>query len=131
MGEKEERKTGLVNGKFHPCPQKKVCVSTQSPPTDDDHYIEPIKMRTSIKEAKDKMKDIISSIKRTKLLEENENYLHYVFKTFLFRFKDDVEFLFDKDEDLIHFRSQSRIGGFDWGKNRKRMEEIRDLYSQK
>lgn len=77
------------------------------------------------------MKRVISSMKRTKLLEEKENYLHYVFTTLILRFKDDVEFLFDEEDDLIHFRSQSRVGGFDWGKNRKRMEKIRESFLNK
>ncbi|MGV9172666.1 MAG: hypothetical protein ACOC44_11070 [Promethearchaeia archaeon] len=51
---KEERKIGLVNGKFYPCPEKKVCVSTQSPKTDEDHYIEPIEIDKTVLEAKRK-----------------------------------------------------------------------------
>jgi len=128
---KPERKVGLVAGKFHPCPEKKVCVSTQAPKEDEDHYIEPIQFTGSWQEAKETIKSVINSMKRTEILEEKENYLRVKFTTLLFRFKDDVEFLFDEEEKLIHFRSQSRIGGYDWGKNRSRMEEIRELYKKK
>ncbi|MFW9902632.1 MAG: DUF1499 domain-containing protein, partial [Candidatus Thorarchaeota archaeon] len=67
-------------------------------------------------------------LKRTRLLKEEGNYLHYLFTTALFRFKDDVEFLFDETKKEIHFKSQSRIGGYDWDTNRKRMENIRKLF---
>jgi len=42
------------------------------------------------------------------------------------RFIDDVEFLIDEDEELVHFRSASRVGRSDLGVNRKRMSKIVD-----
>ena len=41
---------------------------------------------------------------------------------------DDVEFLFSDAEKVIHFRSASRIGRKDLGKNRNRMEKITEDY---
>jgi len=125
---KKERKFGLVDGKLFPCPKKHYCVSTQSDQRDKVNYIEPIKYNIPMEEAIIKLKNIIKSLERTKLLKEDGNYLHYLFITKLFRFKDDVEFLFDDNEKLIHFKSQSRIGGYDWDTNRKRMENIRNLF---
>jgi len=127
---KEPRRIGIENGKFYPCPEKHVCVSTQAPETDEKHYIEPIRYSISIEEAKKKIIDIINSMKRTEILEEKSNYIHAKFTTFLFRFKDDVEFYFDDDNKIIHFRSQSRIGGYDWNTNRNRMEKIRKKFQQ-
>lgn len=127
---KEERKVGLIEGKFHPCPEKQVCVSTQSPESDEKHYMEPITYSTSKEEAKNKIKKVINSFKRTEIKEELENYIHSTFTTFLFRFTDDVEFLIDDKEKVIHFRSQSRIGGYDWGKNRSRMEKFKAKFNE-
>ena len=121
---KKEKKVGLVNGKLYPCPKRHYCVSTQSDKSDEVNYINPIKYSTSMEEAIIKIKNILNSFKRTKLLKEEGNYLHYLFTTALFRFKDDVEFLFDESEKIIHFRSQSRLGGYDWNANRNRMENI-------
>lgn len=64
---------------------------------------------------------------RTKLVDEDESYLHFEFTSLLLRFVDDVEFLFDEKIGTIHFRSASRIGYGDFGVNRRRMEEIRKL----
>ncbi len=123
-----KKSTGIIDGKFYPCPKRHYCVSTQSNKENEVNYIEPIKYTTSMEEAKKKLMNIINSLKRTKLLKQEGNYLHYLFTTVLFRFKDDVEFLFDDNEKIIHFRSQSRIGGYDWNTNRKRMENIRKMF---
>lgn len=127
---KEKRKVGLVDGKFYPCPRWKVCVSTQSPKEDEPHYIEPFYYTGSGNEALEKIIKIINGLKRTKILKKTDKYLHVQFTTALFRFKDDVEFLIDDNAKVIHFRSQSRIGGYDWNANRNRMEKIRDLFNK-
>jgi len=126
----KERKVGLIDGKFYPCYIKHVCVSTQAPEDDEKHYIEPISYSGSKDEAYDKILKIVNSMKRTKILEQKDNYIHTMFTTALFRFKDDVEFLFDDNKKIIHFRSQSRMGGYDWNANRNRMEKIKVLYKK-
>jgi len=68
---------------------------------------------------------------RTKLVEEDESYLHYEFTSLLLRFVDDVEFLFEDESKTIHFRSASRIGYGDIGVNRSRMEQVRALVGEK
>ena len=124
----KEKKVGLINGNFYPCPKKHYCVSSQSAKDNLLNHIEPIKYNLSLEEAKEKIKKVINSIERTKLLNEEDYYLHYLFITRLIRFKDDVEFLFDDNEKIIHIRSQSRIGGYDWNTNRNRLEKIRRLF---
>ncbi len=118
---------GIIDGKFHPCPKSPNCVSTQS--TDKKHRMEPIQYSSTVDEAKGKIKNIITSFKRTKLITETENYLHFEFRTATFKFVDDVEFYLDDKEKLIHFRSAARLGWSDMGVNRKRMGKIRELYS--
>jgi uncharacterized protein (DUF1499 family) len=108
-----------------PCPSSPNCVSTQA--TDEGHAIEPIRYRKARAEAKEALKEAIRVLPRTKLVEEDEAYLHYEFTSLLFRFVDDVEFVFDDATKTLHFRSASRTGYGDLGVNRKRMEEIRRL----
>lgn len=111
------------------CPGSPNCVSTRA--QDEDHAIAPFRYRKSRAEAKEALKEVVHALPRTKLLEEDESYLHYEFTSRLFRFVDDVEFLFDDETKTIHFRSASRIGYGDFGVNRKRMEEIRSLVGGK
>jgi uncharacterized protein (DUF1499 family) len=67
----------------------------------------------------------MATLPRTKLVDEDESYLHYEFTSLLLRFVDDVEFLLDETTKTIHFRSASRTGYSDLGVNRKRMEQVR------
>lgn len=112
-----------------PCPSSPNCVSTQA--QDAGHAIAPFRYRKSRAEAKEVLKEVIRSLPRTKLLEEDESYLHYEFTSLLLRFVDDVEFLFDDETKTIHFRSASRTGYGDMGVNRKRMEQVRTLVGAK
>ncbi|MEI8013400.1 MAG: DUF1499 domain-containing protein [Nitrospira sp.] len=112
-----------------PCPSSPNCVSTQA--QDEGHAIEPIRYRKSRAEAKEALKEVIRSMPRTKLVEEDETYLHYEATSLLLRFVDDVEFLLDDETKTIHFRSASRIGYGDLGVNRKRMEQVRALVEQR
>jgi len=114
-----------------PCPSSPNCVSTLAPSNDERHAIEPYRYRKSRAEAKEVLKATVANLPRTKLVEEEENYLHYEFTSRLLRFVDDVEFMLDDDSKTIHFRSASRVGYGDLGVNRNRMEEIRALVNTK
>lgn len=112
-----------------PCPSSPNCVSTKA--SDEGHAIAPFRYRKSRAEAKEALKEVIRSLPRAKLVEEDESYLHYEFTSLLIRFVDDVEFLFDDEAKTIHFRSASRTGYGDLGVNRKRMEQVRALAGEK
>ncbi len=123
---KSKKPIGIVDGKLHPCPKSPNCVSTQA--IDDKQKMEPINYSGSLIDAKAKIISIINSLKRSKIVTNEENYIHIEFRTATFRFVDDVEFLFDDKEKVIHFRSRARMGYSDMGVNRKRMEEITKLF---
>ena len=112
-----------------PCPSSPNCVSTQA--QDAGHAIAPIRYRKFRAEAKEALKEVIRSLPRTKLVEEDESYLHYEFTSLLLRFVDDVEFVFDDEAKTIHFRTASRTGYGDLGVNRTRMEQVRALVGEK
>lgn len=126
----KEKRTGMINNKFKPCPKTPNCVSTMAPKEDKKHFITPISYNSSQEEAVEKMIQIINSLKGTTITVKDINYIHAIFSTKLLRFKDDVEFYFDDSSKLIHFKSASRIGSSDLGTNRKRMEKIKNLYSR-
>jgi uncharacterized protein (DUF1499 family) len=100
-------------------------VSTLALADDSQHAIAPYTYRKSRSDAKAFLKSAIAGLPRTKLVEEDEAYLHYEFTSLLLRFVDDVEFFFDDEVKTIHFRSASRVGYGDLGVNRRRMEDIR------
>ncbi|MFK7808862.1 MAG: DUF1499 domain-containing protein [Saprospiraceae bacterium] len=104
------------------CPPSPNCVCTID--TDPKKKMETLSFAGSAEEAKTKMKAMILDMKRTTLLEEREDYLHFQFKTFWGGFKDDVEFYFDESGKAIHFRSASRVGYSDLGANERRMKKV-------
>jgi len=73
----------------------------------------------------DRVRSILNSLPRTRIVCEEPNYLHATVKSVVFRFVDDIEFLCDPTESVIHVRSASRIGYSDLGKNRARVEQFR------
>jgi len=120
---------GVVDGRLAKCPESPNCVSTQS--TDPGKTMQAISFTGNAEETLDKIKaSIESNCVRVKLCTESNNYLHYEFTSLLLRFVDDVEFFADDDNNLVHFRSASRIGHSDLGVNKKRMMKICESLNQ-
>jgi uncharacterized protein (DUF1499 family) len=90
--------------------------------------MEPINYDISLEEAKSKIITIIKSFKRSKIIEKTSNYLYSEFRTAFWKFVDDVEFYFDENEKIIHFRSSARFGYYDWSVNRNRMRKIKQIF---
>jgi len=119
-------KTGATSSRLSPCPKSPNCVSSLS--EDISHQVEPLTYNATLGEARAKLISVIKSMKRSEIVTAESNYLHATFKSFLFRFVDDVEFSFDDDRKIIDVRSASRTGYSDFGVNRKRVEEIRTRF---
>jgi uncharacterized protein (DUF1499 family) len=120
---------GLRDGKLSECPDSPNCVSSQT--VKKGHTIDPLSYKGSISEAKQALLLIISSLPRTKIIVDNDRYIHVTFTSRLMRFVDDVEFLFDDTNKQIHVRSASRVGYSDMGVNRKRVENLRKLLNER
>ena len=117
---------GVRDGKLAPCPNSPNCVSTQS--QDPRHQIEPIPYTMSPAEAKAALMQIIRPMERSKIITDDPTYVHAEFRTKGIGYVDDVELYLDQEAQVIHFRSSARLPYFDWGVNRKRMEEIRAAF---
>lgn len=65
-----------------------------------------------------------------KIASEKGDYMHVEATTLIFRFVDDLEFLYQPNQGLIQLRSASRIGYSDLGKNRRRLEGMRNQLRQ-
>ena len=117
---------GVVQGRLKPCPESPNCVCSQA--EDADHAMEPIPFSGLAEDAQDVIRNVINRQPRVKILTDEAGYIHAEFRSLIFRFADDVEFVIDKEKKLIHFRSASRVGHSDMGVNRSRMERIRDQF---
>ncbi|MGB6300557.1 MAG: DUF1499 domain-containing protein [Rivularia sp. (in: cyanobacteria)] len=121
---------GVNNGKLAACPNSPNCVSSQSPSSDETHFIQPLKFSSTTEKALADLKNVIESEDRTKIINESSDYLYAEFKSALMGFVDDVEFYLDSSTNTIHVRSASRLGQSDLGVNRKRIETIRTKFNQ-
>lgn len=119
---------GVKDNRLSPCPSSPNCVSSQS--DEEKHKIDPIRFTSTPAEAMDKLKKVVQGMERTKVVRETQDYLHVEFRTLL-GFVDDVEFYLDGSQKVIHLRSASRVGYWDLGVNRKRMESIRTEFGRK
>jgi uncharacterized protein (DUF1499 family) len=109
-----------------PCPNSPNCVSTKS--NDPGHAMPPLPYLKSGRESMDRLVGIVQEMKRANIVAATPTYLHVEFRSALFRFVDDLEFVLEDAARLIHFRSASRTGYYDFGVNRRRMKEISDRY---
>jgi uncharacterized protein (DUF1499 family) len=117
---------GLPEGKLAPCPASPNCISTQS--VEPKKHMPPLPYSGSREESRQVILSIVKSMPRVKVVAETDNYIHAEFRSRIFRFVDDVEFLFDEGEKVILFRSASRTGYSDLGVNRRRMQKISERY---
>ena len=116
---------GFTAGKFKPCPWKPNCVCSTTPSDDAKHYIEPLKLIGPAEAGWNKLRDVLASAPRVKIIAERPGYLYAEFKTPAMGFVDDVEFALDASAQVMHVRSASRLGNRDFGVNRTRIENIR------
>ncbi len=70
-----------------------------------------------------------TSIIANKKLDSGQRYLYAQCTTLLLRFTDDVEFVMDESNHVIHVRSASRLGRKDFGTNRSRVEIVRAAFN--
>jgi len=109
------------------CPDTPNCVNTRS--TDEVHSIDSFQYKGDAAGMMERLAAVIGSMDRTEIITQTESYLYVEFTSKMWKYVDDVEFLFDSETNTIHFRSASRLGKSDFGVNRERMETIRGLLS--
>ncbi len=114
---------GVESGHLSPCPSSPNCVVSQN--GDTRHAIAPITYHVERDKAKEIVLKVLTVVPRTEVIEQTDNYIHAISKSRIFKFVDDVEFYFPKNESVIHIRSSSRVGDLDLGVNRTRLEQIR------
>ena len=117
---------GLLGQSLRPCPDSPNCVSSET--ESGRARIEPLVYRNSMARAWRNLKQVLEET-GGKILTEESGYLRAVYTTPILRFKDDIEFRPAWEGKMIHLRSASRLGYWDLGVNRRRVERIRKSFS--
>ena len=118
--------TGSSVSRLASCPDSPNCVSSQS--SDKKHYVEPLSYKGSLNQTRKDLIAAIVSMKRSTIVTSEDRYLRAEFTSALFRFVDDLECYCDDAQRLVHVRSASRTGYYDFGVNRRRVEDLRIRY---
>lgn len=114
---------GIESNSLSPCPTSPNCIVSQN--ADTQHAIAPITYHVTIDKARETLLKVLTVVPRTEVIKQTDNYIHAISKSRIFKFIDDVEFYFPSNESVIHVRSSSRLGDFDFGVNRTSLEQIR------
>jgi uncharacterized protein (DUF1499 family) len=93
--------------------------------------VDPFELAMPPDKAWDLVREVVSSIPRTEIVEERPGYIHAECRSLMFRFVDDLELLLDSDKGVISVRSSSAIGLFDLEVNYLRVENLRKILTEK
>lgn len=120
---------GIKNNSLSKCPNTPNCVSSEVG-ADLEHAIlafniPSLQSETILNTAKEAIIANGGEIKN-----QTDTYLYATFKTKLFQFVDDFEIRLDKELNVLHFRSASRVGKSDFGANKKRVKAVIDQLSK-
>ena len=124
--------TLLINGRdsiagsdynLPPCPSSPNCVSSQGV---GKQFVEPFSITGDTEVAFARLKEMLERRKNTSIVIADDRVIRVEFKTML-GFVDGGLFVLDIDNSVILIRSASRFGYWDFGKNRRRLETIRQV----
>ncbi len=118
---------GIQNGQLAPCPLTPNCVSSRPDAAD---RLPPIRYSDTPEQAMQRLVAAVRAEPRSTILTQTEDYLHVQFRSLVFGFGDDAEFLLVPTTNQIEFRSAARMGHSDLGVNRTRMERITQRMQQ-
>ena len=120
---------GIKNGKLGKCEFEKSFINSQQ---EKEYNLDPVSYEKlgGTKTVHEKIIQAIKEYGRSKIITEKPNYIHAIFRTGIWGFIDDTEFYLDEEEKRIHFRSSSRLGSYDWGTNKERMQKLLKLIQQ-
>ncbi|MEW6331531.1 MAG: DUF1499 domain-containing protein [Pseudomonadota bacterium] len=108
-----------------PCPDSPNCVSSDA--ADAAHRVAVLTLAMPAEAAWQQITDTVKSLARTTVIQTTGDYLRAECRSAVFRFVDDLELELRKGEGVVAVRSASRVGYSDFGVNRRRVENLREL----
>ena len=120
---------GIRDARLSPCPTSPNCVSSDD--RDPEHQIAPFVLEGTTVEAWTTAHSLISALPGTEIVTETPDYLHAECRSAVFGFIDDLELHLRPGEGIIAIRSAARSGKYDFGVNRKRIEELRSALQKR
>ena len=113
----------LVPAALAECPSAPHCVSSLA--ADEDHKLAPITLAQPADKAWPAVIEAVRSSERTTIVQQDAYYLHAEIASPWHFYTDDLELMLGAG-GRMDVRSSSRIGYYDFGVNRKRVEALRE-----
>ena len=110
-------------GTLAPCPASPNCVTSLAAAA-SRHAVEPMRFQGEPEIAWERLRALLISLPGAHPAGERPGYLRVEFRSRLFGFVDDAEFLLDAPNRRIDVRSASRVGWSDLGANRRRIAAL-------
>ena len=117
---------GVRSGRLSPLGTGPHGVSSQA--AHADRRVEALYFSGDSKESWDILESLVAELPRTRLIKKDHSYMHWVCRSLVWGFIDDLEFLVDAGGSRIEVRSAARMGYWDMNVNARRIEAIRTRY---
>lgn len=108
-----------------PCPDSPNCVSSDA--TEPSHRVAALELVIPAEAAWRMIAEAVKTLPRTQIKEASDRYLRAECTSLVFRFVDDLELELRAGESVVAVRSASRKGYRDFGVNRSRVENLREV----
>lgn len=112
--------------RFTPCPSAPHCVSSQASGISPRH-VAPFRYTSDTKQARQALLDVLRNSDKAKVVSNEDTFVHATFHTTV-GFVDDVTFIVHPNKKYIDVKSSSRVGYYDFGVNRRRVERLRKQF---
>lgn len=110
------------------CGHKPNCVSSFE--EREDYKISALKnVDGEWSDIKAKVVNILGSYTNSEVINEETGFIHFVVTSRILRFKDDVYFWWDSNARVLNMKSESRVGHWDVGANRKRLNQFIKIWN--
>ena len=117
-----------VPGSLAPCPRDRNCVSSQA--TRSSQRVDPFPCVGTCEETLARLRNLVELTPGAGIVASTSDYLRAEYRSTFLRFVDDLELLVDTDSGVIQVRSASRVGSWDLGANRRRVEDLRRRFAR-
>lgn len=116
-----EHEVGIADGRLKPCGDWPRCVSSADT---GEKAVAPIRLREPADLVWPRVRDAVLAIERVRRVDERPGYLRAEIDSPWGWYIDDLELL-ARGERVLDVRSTGRIGYYDFGVNRERIEALR------
>ena len=123
LGTSAARMEATPSSQFSPCPETANCVSSDA--RDMLHRVPAFELAADADLVWAGVRSAVQEMPRVRIVTLTDNHLHAECRSALFRFVDDLELELRAESNQIAVRSASRVGSWDLGVNRRRVERLR------